>query len=124
MHRLLIFFFAIITYFSNVVAHYNGPFVIWGLDKLQNVQISALDTIENQQLRSFYTKANSIKIFLKNETTKLNEKNFPTFKELIDQNEFIYLTQDILTSDPIDYNTDVEVRKKQFRLLQTFCRNF
>lgn len=100
----------IIASIGNVVANYHGPFVLWGLNGMNGIKTSALDTLDDRQLRDFYAKATSIVVFLKNATTRLDEENFPNFKEMINENEFIYLTQDALTSDPLDYNANAEVR--------------
>lgn len=93
-----------------VQAEYNGPFVLWGLSGLNGIKNSALNTLDDTLLRDFYAKASSIIVFLKNSTTKLDETNFPSFKTMINENEYIYLTQDTLTSDPLDYNANAEVR--------------
>lgn len=48
-------------------------------------------------------------IFIRNSTTKLNYENFPQLSEIIGKNEWLYLPQDSLTSDPLEYNVNAEV---------------
>uniref|UniRef100_A0A336MJL6 CSON000946 protein n=1 Tax=Culicoides sonorensis TaxID=179676 RepID=A0A336MJL6_CULSO len=110
MHKILnCIFVSVILSSICVKAEYNGPFVLWGLSGLNGIKNSALTTLDDKLLRDFYARASSIIVFMKNSTTKLDERNFPSFKSLINENEYIYLTQDTLTSDPLDYNANAEV---------------
>jgi hypothetical protein len=48
-------------------------------------------------------------IFIRNSTTKLNYESFPQLSDIISKNEWLYLPQDSLTSDPLEYNVNAEV---------------
>lgn len=112
MHRITSCIIAGLIFSAVAVrAEYSGPFVLWGLSGLNGIKNSALNTLDDTLLRDFYAKASYIIVFLKNSTTRLDETNFPSFKAMVNENEYIYLTQDMLTSDPLDYNANAEVRK-------------
>lgn len=65
--------------------------------------------IDDQVLRDIYSTSSSIVIFIRNSTTKLNYENFPQLSEIIGKNEWLYLPQDLLSSDPLEYNVNAEV---------------
>ena len=65
--------------------------------------------IEDQNLREIYTKATAIVIFIRNATTKLSYENFPELSDIISKNEWLYLPQEVLSSDPLEYNVNAEV---------------
>lgn len=108
-------------------AHYNGPFLLWGVENLNNLKIPTLQgmkienfmkfllifrwflAIDDQVLRDIYSTSSSIVIFIRNSTTKLNYENFPQLSEIIGKNEWLYLPQDLLSSDPLEYNVNAEV---------------
>lgn len=48
-------------------------------------------------------------IFIRNSTTKLSYENFPELSDIIAKNEWLYLPQDSLTSDPLEFNVNAEV---------------
>lgn len=65
--------------------------------------------IDDQNLSNIYSKASTITIFIKNATTKLNEQNFPELSSIVSSNEWLYLPQESLSSDPTDFNGNIEV---------------
>ena len=65
--------------------------------------------IEDQNLRDIYTKASAIVIFIRNATTKLSYEKFPELSDIIGKNEWLYLPQELLSSDPLDYNVNAEI---------------
>lgn len=65
--------------------------------------------IDDQNLRDIYTKAAAIVIFIRNATTKLSYENFPELSDIIGKNEWLYLPQEFLSSDPLEYNVNAEV---------------
>lgn len=66
--------------------------------------------IDDKVLRDIYAGASSIVVFIRNATTKLNYENFPRLSEIIGTSEWLYLPQEILTSDPLEYNVNAEVK--------------
>lgn len=91
-------------------ATFTGPFMLWGRDELKAIDTSALERIDDKLLRNIYSEATAIVMFLRNSSTSLNEENYPTFKELIGSSEWAYLPQHWLSSDPVDYNVNAEVK--------------
>jgi hypothetical protein len=61
-------------------------------------------------LRDIYSGASSIVVFIRNSTTELNYENFPRLAEIIGTTEWLYLPQNQLSSDPLEYNVNAEVR--------------
>lgn len=106
MLRLLL----IASIVCGVFGSYNGPFLLWGRDELSKIDNSALQNIDDAVLRSIYTESASIILFVKNASTRLSYQNFPSFKEVISSNPWTYLPQHWLSSDPIDYNVNAEVK--------------
>ncbi|KFB42333.1 AGAP001624-PA-like protein [Anopheles sinensis] len=90
-------------------AYYSGPFLFWGLDDLKDVQTSALAGLDDKALRDLYANAAAVVVFLRNGTTKLSEDNFPTFKRIVEQYAFVYSPQQMLSSNPLDYNVNAEI---------------
>ncbi|XP_063701183.1 uncharacterized protein LOC134831393 [Culicoides brevitarsis] len=110
MHKVVLYFIAsVIATPALVHADINGPFLLWGLSGLNGIKNTALNNLDDTLLRDLYAKASSIIVFLKNSTTRLDEINFPSFKGLVNENEYTYLTQYQLTSDPLDYNANTEI---------------
>lgn len=122
---------------STTTASYSGPFLFWGMENLNNLKIPTLQgkkferTSENQSkhnlnhfsaiddkvLRDIYSGASSIVVFIRNSTTKLNYENFPRLSEIIGTTEWLYLPQESLSSDPLEYNVNAEVNNENFLLL-------
>uniref|UniRef100_A0AAG5CUD1 Vacuolar H+ ATPase AC45 accessory subunit n=1 Tax=Anopheles atroparvus TaxID=41427 RepID=A0AAG5CUD1_ANOAO len=90
-------------------AYYSGPFLFWGLDDLKDVQTPALAGLDDKALRDLYANAAAVVVFLRNGTTKLTEDNFPTFKRIVEKYEFVYSPQQMLSSNPLDYNVNAEI---------------
>ncbi|KAG5667297.1 hypothetical protein PVAND_015283 [Polypedilum vanderplanki] len=90
-------------------AHYSGPFLFWGVENLNNMKIPTLQAIDDLSLRDIYSKASAIVIFIRNATTKLSYENFPELSDIISKNEWLYLPQETLSSDPLEYNINAEV---------------
>jgi hypothetical protein len=109
------------------LGHYSGPFLLWGLENLNDMKIPTLQgenykfftrkkvfkifftAIDDASLREIYSKAAAVVIFIRNATTKLNYENFPELSDIIGKNEWLYLPQETLTSDPLEYNVNAEV---------------
>lgn len=103
--EILIIFFV----FTNVNASFSGPFLMWGYEKVKNMKIPALESVEEKTLTTVFSEAKAIIMFLKNGTNKLDNQNYPTLKELINKNYWAYLPQNSLPAEPVDYNSNVEV---------------
>ncbi|CRL07970.1 CLUMA_CG020835, isoform A [Clunio marinus] len=90
-------------------ASYAGPFLFWGMENLDELKVPTLQAIDDKVLRDVYSGASSIVVFIRNATNKLNYENFPKLSELIGKNEWLYLPQSSLSSDPLEYNVNAEV---------------
>lgn len=99
---------------GNIYGMYNGPFMLFGLSELKDIEKSSLQDLDDKLLRDLYTDAAAVVVFLKNATTKLSNENFPSFKKLIDEHAWVYLPQGELSADPLDYNVNAEVIFKFF----------
>lgn len=108
LNFLIIFeLFVVITY---VAASYNGPFILWGRKELNNLEVSSLNDLDEKFLRDIYAESPAIILFVRNASSRLNEENFPIFKELLQKTKYIYLAQHRLPVDPVDYNLNGEVQ--------------
>lgn len=96
---------------SCTLANYNGPFILWGRDELKKIELSALEGLDDTILRNIYSESPAIILFVRNASSRFNEENFPTFKELLQKNKYVYLTQHWLPSDPLDFNVNAEVNE-------------
>lgn len=101
-----------VIFIHSVWGHFNGPFVFFGHDKLNEMGSSVLSEPDPKFLIDLYNKAPAIIIFTRNISTKLTDDNFPTFKDLLSQTTHTYLTSHQLNVDPIEYNVNTEVRSK------------
>uniref|UniRef100_A0A182FQ40 Vacuolar H+ ATPase AC45 accessory subunit n=1 Tax=Anopheles albimanus TaxID=7167 RepID=A0A182FQ40_ANOAL len=91
-------------------AYYSGPFLFWGLSELKDLQTpGALAELDDKVLRDLYSNAAAVVIFLRNGTTKLSEDSFPAFKRILDKYEYVYSPQQMLGSNPLDYNVNAEI---------------
>lgn len=119
---------------STATASYSGPFLFWGMDNLNNLKIPTLQgekfgiisvnqskhnlyqfsAIDDKVLRDIYSGASSIVVFIRNSTTKLNYENFPRLSEIIGTTEWLYLPQEALSSDPLEYNVNAEVNNDEY----------
>lgn len=100
--------FYLLAFVSCAVANYNGPFILWGREELKKIDVSALQGLDDTILRNIYAESPAIILFVRNASNRFNEENFPTFKDLLQKNKYVYLTQHWLPSDPIDYNINAE----------------
>lgn len=89
--------------------HYSGPFLMWGIEELTKLQGPSLSNVDDEALKSIYSNATAIVIFLRNSTTKLNQENFPRLSEMVGNKNWLYLPQNDLLSDPLDHNIYTEV---------------
>lgn len=81
-----------------------------------HVNLSMFSAIDDKMLRDIYTGASSIVVFIRNSTNKLNYENFPRLSEIIGTSEWLYLPQDSLSSNPLEYNVNAEVGKTKIIL--------
>lgn len=103
--------FCFLAFVSCAAANYNGPFILWGREELKKIDVSALQGLDDTILRNIYSESPAIILFVRNASNRFNEENFPTFKDLLQKNKYVYLTQHWLPSDPIDYNVNAEASK-------------
>lgn len=79
------------------------------LNLCKSFNLFANSAIDDKVLRDIYSGASSIVVFIRNATTKLNYENFPRLSEIIGTSEWLYLPQEVLSSDPLEYNVNAEV---------------
>ncbi|XP_055616185.1 uncharacterized protein LOC129762186 [Toxorhynchites rutilus septentrionalis] len=91
------------------LAHYSGPFLLWGVNELKDIEVPALGELDDKFLRDVYSSAAAVVVFLRNGTTKLNDDNFPSFRRIIEKHEYVYSSQQELVSNPLDYNVNAEI---------------
>lgn len=94
---------------GNAFAHYSGPFLFWGVNDLKDVDVSALEGLDDKFLRDLYSNAAAVVVFLRNGTAKLTDDNFPGFRRIIEKHEYVYSPQQGLSSNPLDYNVNAEI---------------
>ena len=94
---------------SQTYCTYSGPFLLWGIDNLNGLKIPTLESIDDSVLRDIYSKSAAIVLFLRNKTNKLSNDNFPELSGIISKNEWLYLPQDILPINPLEFNENAEV---------------
>lgn len=113
----LIHYYYILSIISCVLANYNGPFLLWGRDELQNIDVSALQSVDDRILQNIYSDASAIVLFVRNASGRLSEENFPEFRKLVQSNSYVYLTQQSLSTNPVDFNVNAEVSDTINRIL-------
>ncbi|XP_062551396.1 uncharacterized protein LOC134216519 [Armigeres subalbatus] len=91
------------------LGHYSGPFLFWGVSDLKDVEVSALEALDDKFLRDLYSNAAAVVVFLRNGTAKLNDDNFPSFRRVLEKHEYVYSAQEELSSNPLDYNVNAEI---------------
>ncbi|XP_055385139.1 uncharacterized protein LOC129614516 [Condylostylus longicornis] len=89
--------------------NYHGPFLLWGHNNLEHENLPALEAMNERSLTLMYSEAKAIILFVRNGTSKLNKENFPNFSSMISQNRWVYLPQEHLPAEPVDFNSNVEV---------------
>lgn len=94
---------------SQTYCTYSGPFLLWGINDLNGLKIPTLESIDDSVLRDIYSKSAAIVLFLRNKTNKLSNDHFPELSGIISRNEWLYLSQDILPINPLEFNQNAEV---------------
>lgn len=97
---------ALINYAS---ASFGGPFLLWGHNKLENIKLPALRSIDEDVLANLYQEAKSIMVFLRNSSLDLDKENFPKLSGILAEDQWAYLPQRDLPVQPFDYNPNLEV---------------
>uniref|UniRef100_T1PIH6 Lysosome-associated membrane glycoprotein (Lamp) n=1 Tax=Musca domestica TaxID=7370 RepID=T1PIH6_MUSDO len=90
-------------------ANINGPYLLWGHEKVINLQPRALLEVSENQLSELFRDAKAIVIFVRNSSKPLNGQQYPKFQQLIRNNAWSYLPQHSLLADPFNYNANIEV---------------
>lgn len=96
----------------------SGPFVLWGVDSLQQLQVGPLQEISADALQALYTKASKVLVFGRNANSEPVKKNaYPKFTTLLNRHPWTYLAQDVLAIGPAEKNENTEVfRTKYFNV--------
>lgn len=102
----------ILASISSIRANYNGPFVLWGREELSHIKINSLSELDDKLLRDIYSDSSAIILFVRNASSHLTEENFPIFKDLLLKTNYVYLTQQHLGLDPMEFNLNAEVTLK------------
>lgn len=89
----------------------SGPYLLWGHDKVFNLQPHALvdANSKEQPLTQLYTDAKAIVIFVRNNTSRLEGTKYPKFENLVKNNVWAYLPQRSLAAEPYSFNANIEV---------------
>ncbi|GAB0087397.1 uncharacterized protein DMENIID0001_016940 [Sergentomyia squamirostris] len=90
-------------------ASLGGPYILWGLDKLRDMEVSAIRGVDDKTLKDIYGGANYVIIFLQNSTARPTQDLYPRFMEVIANTSWIYLAQNWIFSDSMEYNPNTEV---------------
>lgn len=96
---------------SLVSAKYNGPFIFWGRTDLDNLDSSSLNDLNENILHRIYSESPAIILFVRNTSSRINEEDFPMFKDILQQTKHLYSTQHRLPLDPVDFNLNADVLK-------------
>lgn len=110
--------FALLASISSIRAGYNGPFILWGRDELSQAKVNPMTQLDEKFLRNIYSDSSAIILFVRNASTHLTEDNFPIFKDLLAKTSYVYLAQQHLGLDPMEFNLNAEV------CLFCVCGNF
>lgn len=102
--------FGLLVSISSIRAGYNGPFVMWGRDELSQAKVNPMSELDDKFLRDIYSDSSAIILFVRNASSHLKEENFPIFKDLLSKTNYIYLAQQHLGLDPMEFNLNAEVR--------------
>lgn len=95
---------------SLITASYNGPFILWGRDELSRANGNSLNELDNKFLHGIYSDSSAIILFVRNASSHLREDNFPIFKDVLAKTSYVYLPQQHLGVDPMEFNLNAEVR--------------
>lgn len=109
---------------SQAKCTYHGPYLLWGKPLSEYNNANVLTALQDYILKSHYSNSDKIIIFIKNSNTKLNEDSFPQLSNIIQNNKFIFSSQDALTLDPNDFNKNVLVRKLILTLFSSYSYKF
>uniref|UniRef100_A0A6B2EJP3 Putative vacuolar h+-atpase v0 sector accessory subunit s1 ac45 n=1 Tax=Phlebotomus kandelakii TaxID=1109342 RepID=A0A6B2EJP3_9DIPT len=90
-------------------ASLGGPYILWGLDRLRDMEVSALRGINDKTLKDIYGGATYVIIFLQNSTARPTQELYPRFMDVINNTSWIYLPQNWIFSDSMEYNPNTEV---------------
>lgn len=90
-------------------ANINGPYLFWGHEKVVNLQPRALVEASESDFSDLFRDAKAIVIFVRNNTRRLEGRQYPKFQQLIRDSAWSYLPQHTLLVDPFNYNANIEV---------------
>lgn len=107
--RCLLGLLVVLVSISTITASYNGPFILWGRDELAQVKTNSLSELDAKFLHNIYSDSPAIILFVRNASTHLKKDQFPIFADLLSKTNYVYLTQQHLGVDPIEFNLNAEV---------------
>lgn len=90
-------------------ADYNGPYLFWGLPRLESLKNSALNGLDEEILKDVYSEASAIIIFVKNSSHPMTSGHYPSLEGLLADRKSAYMSQSVLIYDPLDLNMHTEV---------------
>lgn len=105
----IIFILFALLLISCTQANLSGPYLLWGNEKVINLQPRALIEANENDFADLFRDVKAIVVFVRNNTKRLDGKLYPKFQELVKHNAWTYLPQRSLAVDPFDYNANIEV---------------
>lgn len=92
-----------------------GPYVLWGVPRLQHIHVGGLQRLDDGSLRDVYAEAERILVFVRNVTLgPLRASMFPAFGRLLLTQNWAYLPQRDLSSDPLEFSGNPEVSGENY----------
>lgn len=88
---------------------YSGPYLFWGVPKLNELDNSALNGLDEEVLKDIYAEASAIMIFVKNSSHQITTQHYPSLENLLADRKSAYMTQSFLINDPMDISMHTEV---------------
>lgn len=109
--RNVLKWFSLVLSISALAAatEYNGPYLFWGLPRLESLENSALNGLDEELLKDIYSEASAVIIFLKNASHPLASSHYPSLENLLADRKSAYMSQSVLIYDPTDLNQHTEV---------------
>lgn len=90
-------------------ADYTGPYLFWGLPRLETLENSALNGLDEEVLKDVYSEASAVIIFVKNSSHAMTSEHYPSLENLLADRKSAYMSQSVLIYDPMDLNMHTEV---------------
>ncbi|XP_037941596.1 uncharacterized protein LOC119674524 [Teleopsis dalmanni] len=90
-------------------ANLRGPFLLWSQEENFKLQENNLRHFSEFDYDNIYKSYYEIIIYVRNNTNRLDDINWPKFKNLIKNSQYTYWPQNQLIAEPFDYTNNVTV---------------